>query len=294
MRRVIHYTLVVLAFIAGSMVVTHTQPVDLTTQLTKFLVDLRAGTLGVANPISSVVVTDHISGPGTVASTGDVRLQSQGVISARNAANNGDNALIGTLANDVVFFDNADKGLSISGGRIATSAAGKFTSVGNATTVGFGVPAIVADTRLTGQTGAVASVVTYTPTADGTFEVSGNVNVTAGTTYTFQEQVTWTDETGTAYTWPLIWVNSAGSTGYSITNASGNVPRPMITITLRCKANTAITILTQASGTYTSVTYNVEGIIKQISFLFPIPLLFRRRRQSFRDLCRSERLKRAT
>lgn len=41
----------------GALTVVWAQPIDVTTQLTKFLVDLRAGTLGVANPITSITTT---------------------------------------------------------------------------------------------------------------------------------------------------------------------------------------------------------------------------------------------
>lgn len=41
-------------------------PVDLTTQLTKFLVDLRAGTLGVNQVISTITTTGNISSSGSV------------------------------------------------------------------------------------------------------------------------------------------------------------------------------------------------------------------------------------
>jgi hypothetical protein len=36
-----------------------------------------------------------------------------------------------------------------------------------------------------------------------------------------------------------------------------------IAINIRCKAATTITIASAAGGTYTSVVYNAEGIIKQ-------------------------------
>lgn len=48
--------------ICGGAFALHAQPIDLTTQLTKFLVDLRAGTLGVANPITSIAVADGTAG----------------------------------------------------------------------------------------------------------------------------------------------------------------------------------------------------------------------------------------
>jgi hypothetical protein len=51
----------------------------------------------------------------------------------------------------------------------------------------------------------------------------------------------------------------------SVANANGAVPYMGITMHLRAKASTTITVRTQAAGTYTTVTYNVEGLIRQIS-----------------------------
>jgi hypothetical protein len=38
-----------------------------------------------------------------------------------------------------------------------------------------------------------------------------------------------------------------------------------VPIAVRAKAGTTITVRTSAGGTYTTVTYNVEGCIKQIA-----------------------------
>lgn len=140
-----------------------------------------------------------------------------------------------------------------------------FSTVNGIATAGYGVPTIVAQARSTGQTGAVASVATYTPNADGTFEVSANVNVTASTTHSFNVNVTYTDETNTSRTLNLVGINPAANSGtlQLVANASGVAAYSFLTATIRVKASTAITILT--SGTFTSVTYNVEGIIKQIA-----------------------------
>ena len=63
-----------------------------------------------------------------------------------------------------------------------------------------GVPGIVAYGRSTAQTAAVASVTTYTPGADGTFEIGANVLVTTATTHSFTVACAYTDEGNTART----------------------------------------------------------------------------------------------
>ena len=53
-------------------------------------------------------------------------------------------------------------------------------------------------------------------------------------------------------------------TGGLITNVTGTGPYESPVMHIRCKTATAITIRPSA-GTFTSVTYNAEGIIKQQS-----------------------------
>lgn len=126
-------------------------------------------------------------------------------------------------------------------------------------------PVVVAFNRATGQTAAVASVVAYTPGADGTFEVSGNVNCTTATTYAFALQVTYTDESNTGRTVSLPVTTPAGTLAPGNTSTIVNTtagPYLGLPTHIRVKGGTAITILT--TGTFTTVTYNVEGVIKQV------------------------------
>lgn len=149
----------------------------------------------------------------------------------------------------------------------AVSSAGLLTKYANTTTAGYGVPAIVATARATAQVAVNASVATYTPAADGTFEVSCNVNVTTSTTHSFSCDVTYTDENNNALTMILPMQQLAGSfvTGGLITNVTGTGPYESPVMHIRAKASTAITVRTSAGGTYTTVTYNVGGVIKQIA-----------------------------
>ena len=74
-----------------------------------------------------------------------------------------------------------------------------------------------------------------------------------------------TDETGTARTTGLLFSgpNISGTTGIiGNTNGPDFQGLPM---TIHAKAGTTITLHTNAGGTYTTVTYNIDGIIKQIA-----------------------------
>lgn len=114
---------------------------------------------------------------------------------------------------------------------------------------------------------AVASVATYLVGAsDASFEVFMNVLVTTSTTHTFTCQCTYTDEGNTArtVTMPFRLVGDTTAVTSSIA-ASAAVPYLGVSVFIRCKAATAITLLTQAAGTYTTVTYNVEGFIRKLA-----------------------------
>lgn len=144
----------------------------------------------------------------------------------------------------------------------ALSSAGKLTTYNGLTTAGFGVPTIVASGRATAQTAAVSSVTTFTPSADGTFLINWNVNITTLGSGNFQCQCTYTDEAGSAQTISLLKINSSGTT--SANNAGAGVHLG-IGISIRAKASNAITIKTSSGGTYTGCTFNVEGTITQLT-----------------------------
>lgn len=151
----------------------------------------------------------------------------------------------------------------ITGGALAST--GKLTSYNGISTAGWGVPAIQgAAVPLTAQVAAVASVTAYTVgAADGSFDVSANVNVTASATHAFGVVITYTDETNTPRSLTLPMAQLAGTFVASITNVTGAGPYEGATVTVRAKAGTAITVTT--AGTFTSVTYNVSGTIKQVA-----------------------------
>lgn len=145
-----------------------------------------------------------------------------------------------------------------------TATTGAVAHIGGVTTSGaLGAVAVVASGRSTAQTAAVTSVSTFTVGgSDGSFEVSVNVNVTTSTLHNFTVTCAYTDETNTARTVTLGLIQLAGATLITaITNVTGAGPYEGFPVHLRCKASTAITVATV--GTFTTVTYNAEGIIKQ-------------------------------
>lgn len=138
------------------------------------------------------------------------------------------------------------------------------SSYAGVTTAGWGFPTIYGNGRSVAQTAAVASVATYTlAAADGSFEVSANVLVTTATLHSFTVTVSYTDEGNTARTVTMQLSTLAGAFVTAITNAQGTVPYEGVPLHLRCKASTAITVAT--TGTFTTVTYNVEGNIRQLA-----------------------------
>lgn len=141
----------------------------------------------------------------------------------------------------------------------------KITTYNNITTAGNGVPSIYASGRSISQTAAVASVATYTVgAADASFEVMANVKVTTATTHNFTVAVDYTDESNAARTLTLSFTLVAGGALVTaVANGNGAVPYMGVPQLIRCKASTTITIKT--TGTFTTVTYNVEGHIIKIA-----------------------------
>jgi hypothetical protein len=121
--------------------------------------------------------------------------------------------------------------------------------------------------RALAQAAAVASVCTVTPAVDTSYDVCMNVLVTTATTHTFTGQCTYTDEGNTArtVTMPFRLVGDTTAVTSSIVNTNGAVPYSGVAVRIRAKAGTAVTLLTQAGGTYTTVVFNVEGSIRQVA-----------------------------
>jgi hypothetical protein len=121
---------------------------------------------------------------------------------------------------------------------------------------------VAAANRVTAQNAANASIATFTVGgADGSFEVSMNMNVTAATVISTALKCDYTDENNVARSmiFPVTGLTGSFLAGGLVT-ATGAFETPAMHI--RCKAGTAITLYT-AAGTFTGATYSAEGIIKQ-------------------------------
>ncbi len=116
--------------------------------------------------------------------------------------------------------------------------------------------------RKTAQNSA-QTLATYTLGAsDASFVVSANILVTTATTHNFTVTCSYTDEGNTARVLTLSFTLVAGGAFVTaVANGNGAVPYMGIPQHIRCKASTTITIAT--TGTFTTVTYNGEGLIQQ-------------------------------
>lgn len=115
--------------------------------------------------------------------------------------------------------------------------------------------------RVTAQTAAAASVLAYTVGAsDGTFLVSGNINITTFSVGTFNMTVAYTDEGNTARTLTLNFSNISGTIAIAV--AAAGVFEGLES-QIRAKAATTITFAT--TGTFTSLTYNAGALLMQVA-----------------------------
>lgn len=118
--------------------------------------------------------------------------------------------------------------------------------------------------RAAAQTAANASVATFSVGgSDASFIVSANVLITAVTNASFNVTVSYTDESTTSRTTTFTLSQPDASLHSTLTNATGANTYQGIPLHIRCKASTSITIAT--SGTFTDITYNVEGAIYQVA-----------------------------
>lgn len=148
-------------------------------------------------------------------------------------------------------------GLTELDGTLATT--GLFTKYNNIATAGWGIQAIPGYGRQTGQVAADTTVAAYTPAADGDFVVSANVNVTTYVSGTFTVTCTYTDEAGSSRIAVMNFQVIAGtiSTAIAAGGAFEGIP-----LHIRAKGTNAITVAT--TGTFTSLTYNVDAAVTEV------------------------------
>lgn len=143
--------------------------------------------------------------------------------------------------------------------------AGKITTYNNLTTTGNGVPSILQSGRGTAITSSLdANRCTFTPAADGTFEVWDYILVTtAGAATNMNGTITFKTEDSSARSVAVVWQLAAGGTVTNVLTAAGTVGYYGIPIIIRAQAATAITVST--TGTPSTAVYNHECSIHQIA-----------------------------
>ena len=90
-----------------------------------------------------------------------------------------------------------------------------------------------------------------------------NMNVTAITTLVTTMTCTYTDESNTSRTM-IFPVTQLSGSFISVGAVTGTGAWETPVLHIRAKASTAITLKT-TTGTFTGVTYTVEGVIKQVA-----------------------------
>lgn len=155
--------------------------------------------------------------------------------------------------------------ITASGNISLVGGASKINTYNGIATAGFGVPAIYGALNITAQT-SNATIASYANgAADGDFEVSGQMNVTASTTLATTITCTYTDVTSSARTMVLPVTAENGTMVAAGAISGAGATRWSTTVQhIRAKASTTISIITSA-GTFTGVTYSASGAIRQIS-----------------------------
>jgi hypothetical protein len=145
--------------------------------------------------------------------------------------------------------------------QMSISSAGLISKYNSIATSGVGVPTIVGYGRSAPVVAAtVSSICTFTPTADGSFQVGGNMNITTLGSGVIQLQVAYTDETGASRS-EVLPLSASGGTSVTAAN-TGQVFASLARV-IRAKGGTSITLKT--TGTVTGCTYNTEAYIIQIA-----------------------------
>lgn len=218
-------------------------------------IEMAGNAIQSANPMGRLAFTNTVSGTTTT----NARIQG-----IRDGADDAGALLLQTRAASGVVTERFR--ITSTGDILQTNKTTQYNSIN---TAGGGLPSIYGygDVTAVVNTGS-AAIATYTVgAADATFEVGCNVLVTTSTTHSFSCDVTYTDEGNTARTMvlPMEQLGGAFITNGLITNVTGAGPYEAPVMTIRAKAATAITVRTSAGGTFTTVTYNGRGVIKQVS-----------------------------
>lgn len=130
------------------------------------------------------------------------------------------------------------------------------------TPTGLFTPQIVGRTEITNATSAQTLTAYTVGASNSSFDVSANILVTVSTLHNFGATCTYTDESNTSRVLTLNFSQLTGTFITAITNGTGASAYEGVPVHIRAKGGTTITIAT--TGTFTGVTYTIEGIIEQI------------------------------
>lgn len=171
------------------------------------------------------------------------------------------NLKIQAIGNSIDFYVDGSAGLQVDSSRnfLITK---KITSYNAVATAGWGAEIVQGYAEVTAQS-TNGNIATYTAgAADGVFRVSADMSVTASTALATTLTVNYTDKSNTARVMVLPVQQLSGSfIAAGAITGTGAWETP--TMQIRCKASTAITILSSA-GTFTGVTFSASGTITQI------------------------------
>jgi hypothetical protein len=117
-----------------------------------------------------------------------------------------------------------------------------------------GYPGVVASGLVTGATGAIANVCTYTTPTNGVFRCTMGVEAISGTWGDIFGYVTFTDIHGNVF-------NNFGMVGLSPSNTAFYTVEPLV---FHAMAGTSIVVSTNVTGA-TNPVYDFSGIIERVA-----------------------------
>lgn len=200
---------------------------------------------------------------------GDNTIQSDGDNFFGDVTNNTYLQASGTNANNKMIYKSGSDHFFATGTVTIDNLGGAGSGVVSANGDGLlsrvpGTPvSTISNNRVTGQT-AAATLTSYTVgVSDESLMVSANLLITTATVHSFNARVVYTDEGNTSRTLVLNFSTIAGAITPTITNTGGTIPYEGVPLHIRAKAGTTVTFST--AGTFTTVTYNFEGIVNKIN-----------------------------
>lgn len=140
----------------------------------------------------------------------------------------------------------------------------KITSYNGLTTAAEGIVPIRQEAFVQSQTAQLFPAITHPGQAvGGTYDISCNLYIASGTTYSFSVLVQYNDQGNNAHFITIPLVLASGALATTATNVTGSGPYLGVKMRIRNAAGTSILVGT--SGTFTSVNYDIECSIEQVA-----------------------------